>query len=153
MKKIDLGQMINILANVGVIGGILLLAYELQQNNDLMAADARFNRLALATDAWRTISENADLAELRQRAKNDEVLSDAEQMRVDASMMALFVFLEWTFRELGEDSPEMRQVRAVQQDNFGNDATYGKVLEARKNSFDPAFVQWLEENVIDVLNR
>ena len=29
MKKIDLGQMINILANVGVIDGILLLAYEL----------------------------------------------------------------------------------------------------------------------------
>jgi hypothetical protein len=38
MKKIDLGQTFHILANIGVIGGILLLAFELQQNNELMAA-------------------------------------------------------------------------------------------------------------------
>ena len=30
MKKIDLGQTISILANIGVIGGILLLAFELR---------------------------------------------------------------------------------------------------------------------------
>ena len=35
------------------IGGILLLAYELRQNNDLMEAEARLNRTNMAIDAWR----------------------------------------------------------------------------------------------------
>ena len=44
MKKIDLGQTISILANVGVIAGIVFLGFELRQNNALMAADARVVR-------------------------------------------------------------------------------------------------------------
>jgi len=68
-------------------------------------------------------------------------------------MMALFVFLEWTFRELSEDSREMAQVREVQRYNFSTDVSYSRVWEARKQSFDPAFVQWMQENVIDDVNR
>ena len=41
MKKVDLGQAITILANVGVIAGILLLAYELNQNQRMMQAQTR----------------------------------------------------------------------------------------------------------------
>ena len=36
MKKLDLGQTMTILANVGVIVGISFLAVELRQNNDMM---------------------------------------------------------------------------------------------------------------------
>ena len=43
MKRIDLGKTVTLIANVGVIGGILLLAYELRQNNELKAAEARKN--------------------------------------------------------------------------------------------------------------
>ncbi len=149
MIKIDLGQTFRILANIGVIGGILLLAFELQQNNELMAAEARFNRLTMVVDAWRFTAEHGDLYELRERANNNEVLSRAEQIRVDASVMAVFVMLEWTFRELSKDSPEMNQVREVQRYTFANEASTSKVWEARKNSFDPAFVQWMEQNVIN----
>lgn len=148
MKKIDPGQAFHILANIGVLGGILLLAFELQQNNELLAAEARFNRVTMVVDAWRFRAEHSELYELRERANNNEVLSRAEQMRVDASVMAVFVMLDWTFRELSKDSPELNQVREVQKYNFANEATYNKVWEARKNSFDPTFVQWMEENVI-----
>ena len=41
MKKIDFGQTVTLIANIGVIGGIMMLAYELQQNNKLMEAAAR----------------------------------------------------------------------------------------------------------------
>ena len=36
MKKIDLGQTITILANIGVLAGIVFLAVELRQNSELM---------------------------------------------------------------------------------------------------------------------
>ena len=39
MKKIDLGQAIGILANVGVIAGIVFLGMELRQNNELVVAN------------------------------------------------------------------------------------------------------------------
>ncbi len=41
MKKLDLGQTITILANIGVIAGIIILAFELDQNSDLVSAQTR----------------------------------------------------------------------------------------------------------------
>jgi hypothetical protein len=41
LKKIDLGQTIMILANVGEIAGIVFLAFELQQNNEALDLQAR----------------------------------------------------------------------------------------------------------------
>ncbi len=153
MKKLDLGQTISVLANLGVIGGILLLAYELRQNNSLMEAEARFNRMSMAVNAWYFNTENVDLAELRERARNNEPLDGAEQRRVAGGMMALFVMLEWTFQELGSDSSAMNQVREVQRYNFSTDVSYSRVWEARKQSFDPLFVDWMQENVIDYVDR
>ena len=48
MKKIDLGQAIGILANVGVIAGIVFLAVELRQNNELLATQITATRAASA---------------------------------------------------------------------------------------------------------
>ena len=41
MKKMDLGQTFGILANLGVVVGILLLVYELNQNRQMMQAQTR----------------------------------------------------------------------------------------------------------------
>ena len=43
LKKIDLGQTITILANLGVIAGIVFLAFELRQNNSLLETQIRSN--------------------------------------------------------------------------------------------------------------
>ena len=47
MKKIDLGQTVSILANVGVIIGIAFVGIELSQNNALLSAEARSTQLLL----------------------------------------------------------------------------------------------------------
>ncbi len=41
MKKLDLGQTLGIIANLGVLLGILLLVYELAQNRQMMRAQTR----------------------------------------------------------------------------------------------------------------
>jgi hypothetical protein len=43
MKKIELGQTIGILANIGVIAGIVFLGYELRQNTSVALATASQN--------------------------------------------------------------------------------------------------------------
>lgn len=149
MTRIEPAQLATLIANIGVIGGILLLAYELRQNNALMEAEARLNRTNMTIESWRFTAENGDLTELRELEKRGEVLSSADTRRVDAAVMAIFVVIEWTFKELPRGSSELNQVREVQRYNFANSPEYGRVWEARKKSFDPAFVRWMEDNVVD----
>ena len=99
LKKLDLGQSLTLLANVGVIGGILLLAYELRQNNNLMAAEARFNRLAVPTENW-TLLAQEDFAELRSKDINDQEMTPIERLRWEAYSMRVLATREWSFREL-----------------------------------------------------
>ena len=40
MKRIEPGQVMTFITNVGVLGGLLLLAFELRQNNELVEAEA-----------------------------------------------------------------------------------------------------------------
>jgi hypothetical protein len=148
LKKWIWKETAEVLGVIGIISGIIFLGYELRQNNELMEADARFNRLAMVTDAWRFVAEHGGLTELRARADTGEALSVAEERRVTASLMAVWVLTEWTYRELGEGSAELNQVREVQRYNFANYASYRQVWESRKQSFDPEFVLWMEENVI-----
>ena len=79
MKKIDLGQTITILANIGVIAGIDFLALEVHQNNELMSAEARRSRTESSELAFRAIAENADIAEIFVKARQGQELSAVEE--------------------------------------------------------------------------
>ena len=149
MKKIEPAQIAGLVANIGVIFGILLLAYELRQNNDLMEAEARLSRTNMAVEAWRLTAANGELTELRAREGRGEELSEGETRQVDAAVMAVFVLVAWTYGELGEGSSDLNQVSEVQRYNFVNFPEYARVWESRKTTFNPAFVQWMENNVVN----
>jgi hypothetical protein len=85
LKKIDLGQGITILANVGVIVGIAFLAIEIRQNNQLLRAEAISALLETRMNANQEIYSNSDVAELRAKNARGEPLTDAEQMRMGSS--------------------------------------------------------------------
>ena len=142
-----------VLGVVGIIAGIIFLGFELRQNNELMEAEARFNRLSAVTDTWRFIADQGDLAEIWGRFDNNEAISIVEQRRIQAQIMSVFVLLEWTFREMDEDSTDLNQVRIVQLRTFAGSALWNQTWEERKTSFDPEFVQWMQSNVVDVVNR
>ena len=82
MKKIDLGQTLGLLANLGVIIGILLLVFELNQNRDMMRAQTR-NELSrgLADVLSLTISD-AYLSEIAIRANAGDELSAPDALRL-----------------------------------------------------------------------
>lgn len=148
MKKIEPGQLVSTIANIGVLGGILLLAYELNQNNELMYAEARINRANMAINAWQFFAENGELAELRDREKRGDDLSAADTRRIDAAVMAIFVFQEWTFQELSVDASTLNQTREVMSYDFAHKPEYRRVWGLRKFSFDPDFVRWVDDHVI-----
>ena len=94
MKKIDLGQSVSVLANVGVLIGILLLAYELNQNRDMMRSQARN---AIADTLVNILYQRATspyLAEILAKLEAGEQLTAVETIRFLEMQAA-----EWRYRE------------------------------------------------------
>ena len=79
MKKPELGQTIQILANVGVIAGIALLVYELNQNRDMMRTQIRNEISRSVMDLLVSGSTSEPLAAVMARANAGEDLSAEER--------------------------------------------------------------------------
>ncbi len=79
MKKIDLGQTLHLLGNVGVIIGILLLVYELNQNRDLMRAQTRNDISQQISGRLSNLGGDAQVASVKRRAEAGEELTEDEE--------------------------------------------------------------------------
>jgi hypothetical protein len=94
MKKIDLGQTMSTVANIGVIAGIAFLAVELNQNRDLMRAQIRHELSLGAIDYLAREATNGELAEVVQKAYDNEPLNPVEARRFRYQTSAWFRYVE-----------------------------------------------------------
>jgi hypothetical protein len=151
MKKIDLGQTVNTLANVGVIAGIVFLAMELQQNNELMAADTRATVISMMTEMWSTAIEEEDLGPIFIKDRNDEPLTEVETLRANANWIRALLNADYVFRDAPELFPQ--QVAYWKQAY----SVYGSLRRlwssgssdgaATTDMYSPEFVEYMTENV------
>ena len=81
MNKIDLRQIIGILANVGVLAGILLLAYELNQNRQMMEAQTRHELSASISDQLLAVAASAEFNNFIYRVETGEPITEEERRR------------------------------------------------------------------------
>ena len=149
MKTFELDKAFSILANVGVIVGIVFLVIELRQNNELIAQDARLNRASMVKETWRTLVDHPGLVGLLIKDRNNEPLTEREELLLNAFWMDTFLAVQWQYQEqLGETMlPAMRR----------NATSYGSLRRtwqgggisrgAGKDGFDPDFVLYLEEHI------
>jgi hypothetical protein len=97
MKKIDLGQTITVLANLGVIAGIVFLGYELRQNNELMSADANMRLLDNRLRFFELLSTNDEFAIAYLKRSNGEELTPLERYKLQNSDKASWIKWNWEF--------------------------------------------------------
>jgi len=83
MKKLEPGQSLAILANVGVVAGIFLVAYELRQNTIATRLSVAESFTAQLSEMELRLAESPKLSEILQRASRGEHLSDADQFRIN----------------------------------------------------------------------
>ena len=143
MKKLDLGQAISILANVGVIAGIVFLATEIAQTNEYMAAQDRFNRLTALHNVQAHTIANADIALINARLNAGEELRPEEELAARMYQRIAMRSREWAYRELPENELPIEQWRR----NFSSGYTL-EMWSEEKTEYDPGFVDWIEENVL-----
>lgn len=100
MKKIDVGQTIAVLANLGVIAGIVFLGIELRQNNEQMAAQSRYNYYQRRIDFGLTMALNTELREAVGKMRRNEELTPLERGRLFDFYLAQFTAWEYEFGEM-----------------------------------------------------
>ena len=148
MKKIDVNQTVNTLANIGVIAGIIFLGFELQQNNRYMQEQARYNMFQNRVSQNVLVAEDADLARLYYWRSGDDDLSEIDKRRREDFIFS--IFLKWQFDfdsvRLGVLAEGGFPADAV-KDNW-NSLDVREVWERRKARLSRTFVEWMEKNVI-----
>ena len=142
-----LNSWLTLLANVGVLVGIFFLAIELRQNNELMEAEARFNRVSVAKEAYNIQSTNRELAEIVVKARNNEPLTEVEMYRFTSATMRFLINMEWMYRELPPDSPERKYTEDQLRRSLSNDLRRQIYLE-HVDGFAPEFVAWIRSKIL-----
>ena len=150
MKKIDYGQAIQTLANVGVLAGIVFLGFELRQNNELLDRQIRATTLEQRQSTSQLLFENPDVIE--SLGKDQELLSVVELDRLRLLGVRVFVAMEHNYREatLGLQNVHVLETRysAIYHRERLN---YGLpiVWHVYKDVANPNFVVWFERSVIN----
>lgn len=150
MKKIDLGRAVSILANVGVIAGIVFLAVELQQNNELLAAQARRDQLIARTAGAEMQLTNDVLAELVFKARNGESLTERETDRFYDFAYYQFRQWEWQYNEYVAGMLEEADWPVIGWRGYVRGLPIlAQVWEQRKQNVSPDFMRFMDENVFN----
>jgi hypothetical protein len=151
--SIDLGQAIQIVANVGVLVGIVLLAIELRQNNKLMAAGRRATLVAQTTDIWRTLLEQPDVAASLLRDRDGEALTREEEFRLNALWLRGLYNGQYAFQEAPSEMAGIATGWRRAFAHYGslertwNGDGRGSVIAA-KDIFHADFVRFVDKEVI-----
>ena len=154
MKKIDVGQTISILANIGVITGIIFLGIEVRQNNELLAAQARRDLLDARTAVAALRLNNEELMRLEFKSITGEEITEYEEFRLDLLGFVIVSQMEWQFDEfragaLAEsDLPVDGWTR-----RFGSFPALLRYWEdgAGKRGRSPEFIRFIEQRVLNEL--
>jgi hypothetical protein len=93
MKKIDLGQTITVLANVGVIAGIAFLAFELRQNTQAVELASAQSYLTGGSELDLRIATDTNLASLLISGDSQQPLGAVEDLQLERWNYA--VFRQW----------------------------------------------------------
>jgi hypothetical protein len=142
MKNIDLGQTINTIANLGVVAGIVFLAFELRQNTLAAQLAATDSYVAEMNQADYFIVADPDFADLLLKGVDGEELTRSEELRVN--IYARTQLRQWQsayfrYRNSALDEQFLRQMQNQIAGIIAQDPYIYAYWEERKSVWDPEF--------------
>lgn len=155
MQKIDLGQTITILANIGVIAGIVFLAVELRQNNEQLSAQAKFNLHQNKYSITDQVIESSEFANFITRISTNQPHTPEDELRIYHLTIRHLGNWQWEYLESVEGRLDEEDLPLIgwRADFSGGGALglppFDSIWEAGKDAYDPRFVRFMEENVIE----
>ena len=150
MKKIDIGQTITILANIGVITGIIFLGFELRQNNQILIAQASYTQFSVERERRdRHIANVGGITDIMQKSKAGIPLNEDENFRRNLMWEDLVHSWRWQYREvtagrLPEDFFDINNARTIWQ---SNQQALSEYLGGRESRYEADFLEFLNSNI------
>ena len=133
----------SLVANLGVIAGIVFLALELRQNNELLVAQTSYAQYQVEKERRMTRVQYIDLV---LKGASEEPLSLRESVMLELLNNDSLDAYRWQFREyqagrLPDDFLDLR----VWRDVWRVDTGLREVFEEDRPRLDPEFVQFVDE--------
>lgn len=147
LKKLDLGQGLGILANVGVLIGILLLVYELNQNREMMQAQTRNAISETLVDLLRQEATDPGLLEVGVKRAAGVPLTATEELSALLMEMAYWRYREnvnYQYRNGLFEESEYLAYREVWLRQLNTDEMLREIWCARQGQQSPEFVAEIE---------
>jgi len=144
MKKLELGQSIQTLANIGVIAGIFFLAIQVNQTNEIALAETQAARYLFGIEAYRIVAENGDLAEVMVKDRANQDLSDPESLRLTVYWRGTFLTNQLAYRQLGEEG--MADFVEILRANR-TFPSFRRAWMTRGNTLDAEFARFMNDKV------
>ena len=152
MKKVDVGQVIAILANIGVITGIVFLAIEVRQNNLLIESENQFRSDESRAEAVEAVFSNPSLAVAIAKEKANQPLTAVEQLQLDAFNLRVLMGIQRNFFEWRRGMMPMPNAAGLRERFYEGGIEAVPLVDfwdANKNELRPEFIEWVEETVFD----
>lgn len=122
MEPERLNRWLTLGANFGVLLGILLLVFELNQSRELVRSEIRNELSNGVAELFRQIAENGELANIVFRGNSGEELSPEESFRYSSFMKSFFRYaanVHYQYRNGMYDDFEYVHHRDAWRDLFG----------------------------------
>lgn len=151
MKKSDLGPMITILANIGVIAGIVFLAVELRQNT-IASRSAAFQALGVATaETWFGFSENREVSDAiwavdEGGAEAFQSLTPSDRYLVRNVVIGWLRLFETTYIQVEQGLLEPDAMETLGYRGFLDSVLLETTWQEVKGFVTPAFGQYIESS-------
>ena len=158
MDKDNLNKWLTLTANLAVVAGIVFLAFELKQNNELLETEIRTIRHNVRAADFLLPLEHRPYANALIKKRRGEPLSEYESLILNRGIATTlynyqYVFTEYSFGRIAESTIPISQWRTDFDGDVSSSLEYWPDLreywEARKNlDYDPEFVKWMDENIV-----
>jgi hypothetical protein len=158
MDKDNLNKWLTLTTNLAVVAGIVFLAFELKQNNELLEAEIRTIRLNVRAADYLLPLQHRQYADALIKKHHGEPLSEYESLILNRAIATTlynyqYVFTEFSLGRVAENTIPISQWRSDFDGDVTSSLEYWPDLreywETRKNlDYDPEFVKWMDENIV-----
>lgn len=145
-------EIAEIIGVLGVIGSLIFVAFEIRQNNELLAAEARALRHENRShDSNRQFLNNPHLAELVFKSNSGQQLTDVEQFTMERMFNQMLLNFQYVYVETQRGQLDEGDLNpSLMKHAFYSNAGMPKYWqEAAEKQFLPDFVQWMNENIVE----
>ena len=140
-------------ANVGVLAGIIFLAYEIQQNTAATRLEAAGNFQSSFAEIEMLIAGNPEFAELLRKGREGEEISSAEELRLFvfySNVLRQWQFTHFQYLSDALDEDIWQGQRAFLAQVIGDDLGLFKHWQLHKRQYSAPFNEVVESIVVEL---